>query len=127
MPTYAYHGFVNATGLLGIAPPEALTPAGVQLIARSYFTRSGVPFDGIGQITGTVKEHGSPDFPIRRRVVLYEELSHTFVRETWSDALTGSYAFPNVDRSRTYTVLSYDHTNTYRAVIADKQIPELMS
>lgn len=126
MATYVYHGFANATALLRRAPPEALTSAGVQLIARSYFNHSGIPFDGIGQINGTVKEHGSPDFPIRRRVVLYEELSHTFVRETWSDAITGAYAFPNIDRSRTYTVLSYDHTNTYRAVIADKQTPELM-
>lgn len=121
-----YHSLAQTLGRLQEAPPEAQTPVGVQLITRSYFNHTGIPFDGNGQIVGTVKEHGSPDFPIRRRVVLYEELSHTFVCETWSDALTGAYAFPNVDRSRTYTVLSYDHTNTYRAVVADKQIPELM-
>lgn len=117
------------SGLLGrtnYAPPEAQDALGVRTNARMYVTRSGVPFDGIGHITGTVKEHGTPDVPVRRRVCLIEEQSRTFVRETWSDAITGVYIFPNVDMSRRYTVVGYDHTNTYRAVIADNQIPELM-
>ena len=43
-----------------------------------------------------------------------------------SDAITGAYSFDYVDMTRKYTVISYDHTGIYRAVIADNQTPELI-
>lgn len=115
------------TGILRMAPPEALDALGVHTKSREQLlgTRD-VYFGGSGKITGTVKEKGSPNFPLRRRVCLIEEASRMLIRDTWSDALTGAYSFDNVDITRKYTVLSYDHTRVYRAVVADGQVPELM-
>ena len=80
---------------------------------------------GNGIIRGTVKEKALPhDTPLRRRVVLLNDLDHRVVRETWSDALTGDYAFTEIDPNRRYTVLAYDHTGTYRAVVADNLAAE---
>lgn len=82
---------------------------------------------GIGVVYGTVKEKGtSANTPLRRRVLLIDEASRMTIRETWSDALTGNYEFRGVKEGVTYTVLSYDHTGAYRAVVADHQIPELI-
>ena len=80
---------------------------------------------GRGILRGTVKEKALPqDTPLRRRVVLLNDLDHRVVRETWSDAVTGEYTFPEIDPNRRYTVLAYDHTGTYRAVVADNLAAE---
>lgn len=82
---------------------------------------------GTGRIVGTVKEKALPaNIPLRRRVLLFNYRDHRQIRETWSDAVTGDYVFNNIDRNRTYTVVSYDHTGFYRAVIADNLAPEPM-
>ena len=117
-----------ATGILRLAPPEAMDDLGVHTKSRSQLLgMRDIYFGGPGQITGTVKEKGAPNMPLRRRVCLIEEASRTLTRETWSDATTGSYVFRNLDLQRRYTVLSYDHSGVYRAVVADGQIPELMA
>lgn len=91
-------------------------------------SRIDMIFGGRGVIAGTVKEKSLPEnTPLFRKVRLIDERSGYVVAETWSDAATGNYSFANIDRSRTYTVLSYDHTGLYRAVIADRLTPELMS
>lgn len=83
---------------------------------------------GDGRITGTVKRKDTPlNVPLRRRVVLLNNFDHRKVREVWSDAATGYYEFTGVARLRTYTVVSYDHTGQYRAVLADNLTPERMS
>lgn len=83
---------------------------------------------GVGRITGTVKEKGSPaNTPLRRRVVLQSHRDKRTVRETISDAGTGVYEFLEIAMGRTYDVISYDHTGIYRAVIADNLSPELMT
>lgn len=84
---------------------------------------------GVGSITGTVKEKGTPaNTPLRRRVLLIDERSRITIRETWSDAVTGNYEFRGVREGVPYTVLSYDHTSAMeRAVVADGQIPELIA
>lgn len=85
-------------------------------------------FGGNGVINGTVKEKSTPsNIPLYRRVRLVEQRSGYVVAETWSNATTGAYTFANIDRSRKYTVVSYDHTGVYRAVIADNLTPDLMS
>lgn len=120
-------GVGQQLGLLRAAPAEALDSLGLR--PKSLSQQAGkqdIYFGGVGQIVGTVKQKGSPDAPLHRRVCLIDEPSRSLIRETWSDAITGAYAFPNVAMRSTYTVLSYDHTGSYRAVIADKQIPELM-
>jgi len=82
---------------------------------------------GRGRIVGTVKEKHSPsDTPVVRRVRLFDDRSGVLYKETWSDAATGAYAFDYIDEGRTYTVLSYDHTLNFRAVVADRITPEIM-
>ncbi len=80
---------------------------------------------GTHQVTGTVAEKALlANTPLARRVMLIDEQSHRVVRETWSDA-AGNYTFASVRSGTTYTVLAYDHTTLYRAVIADRVTPEL--
>ena len=76
-------------------------------------------FSGSGRIAGTIKEKGSPDQPLHRRVQLYDEMRSMLVAQTWSNPTTGAYLFENIDTSLTYTVISYDYTGEYRAVIAN--------
>ena len=77
-----------------------------------------------GRIAGTVKVKGAPDYPVSRRVRLYRDADGALVGETWSDAATGAYAFDGINRSMAYSVLSYDHTHSFRAVVADNLTPE---
>ena len=79
-------------------------------------------YGGRGTIAGTVKEKATPsNVPLRRRVVLIDERSRIAIRETWSDAVTGAFEFRNLKQGMKYSTISYDHTNAYRAVIADNQ------
>lgn len=80
---------------------------------------------GRGRIIGTVKEKHTPaNAPLKRRVVLLSMPGSRAVRETWSDPVTGAYAFNDIAADRTYTVISYDHTGIYRGVVADNLTPE---
>lgn len=112
-----------------LLPATALPAAAVQGHLRE------MPFfdaynGGIGIIYGTTKEKRIPEntplTPLRRKVLLMDEGSQIVVRATWSDAVTGAFEFRGVKEGVTYTVLSYDHTGAYRAVVADHQVPELI-
>lgn len=99
-------------------PDRTMLPASMVLLAD-------VEHGGAGVISGTVKIDGDPtDTPVRRRVVLLREPDAVAVRETWSDAVTGAYAFTGVNLAYRYTVLAYDHTHSYRAVVADNVTPD---
>lgn len=79
---------------------------------------------GRGSINATVKEDGTPtDTPVRRKVRLFRDRDGLMVRETWSNATTGAYSFTEIDENETYSVVSYDHNNNFRAVIADRITP----
>lgn len=81
---------------------------------------------GAFKIVGTVKEVALPaNLPLARRVRLYEERSGRFIKGTFSDA-AGNYEFAEIRGDRPYTVVAFDHTDTYRAVVADKLIAEPM-
>lgn len=85
-----------------------------------------VPTGG-GVVIGSVAEKGTPpapNTPLVRRVVCIDEATGVQVGSTWS-AADGSYAFGGLDASRRVTVLAYDHTDHYRAVVADKLLPVL--
>lgn len=87
---------------------------------------SGLLGKGVGRINGTVKEAGSPDLPVSRRVRLIRQKDGLQIRELWSDPVTGAYDFQYIDELQLYTVLSYDHTGNYNAVVKASIIPELM-
>ena len=76
---------------------------------------------GDGLISGTVKVKGAPDnVPVSRKVRLLRDVDALCIRETWSDPVTGAYTFAEIDRTVSYTVLSYDYTESFRAVVADR-------
>lgn len=82
---------------------------------------------GAFRIVGTVKEKALPsNLPLRRRVQLFDQVGGRLVREAWSDAATGAYAFHGIRGDRRYFVVAFDHTESYRAVIADNLTPEPM-
>lgn len=80
-------------------------------------------FGGNGRIVGTVKNKGTPDVPVHRRVRLYLDRDGLPVDETWSDSVTGAYAFEHLDEAHKYTVLAYDHTGEFNGVVATGVVP----
>jgi SPRY domain len=89
---------------------------------KDYTT--GVLGTGRGRVQGTIKE--TPSSSVYRKVRLIRENDGLLIREMWSDPATGVYDFKFVDELQKFTVLSYDHTGAFRAVVADGQIPELI-
>ena len=113
-----YRGFASLLGRASFAPPEALDSQGVR--NRAILPTMGkrdLYFGGVGTVAGTVKN--TPATPAMRRVLLLEEATRTVIAQTWSDPITGVYTFSQVRTDCKYTVISYDHTGQYRAVIAD--------
>ncbi|CAJ0858336.1 LamG domain-containing protein [Ralstonia mannitolilytica] len=102
------------------------TPAKAQirLYKPSYPRVRDQLFGGMGKVAGTVEV--APSTPVSRKLWLLDERCLLPIRSTWSDPVTGAYQFSYVDTSRTYTVVGYDHTKTYRAVIAHGVIPDPM-
>lgn len=84
-------------------------------------------YGGRGRVSGTVKIKGTPDYAVRRRVVLLRDIDAVCVGETWSDPLTGAYQFDSLDLTQRYTALAYDYEHNYRAVVADNLTPELIA
>lgn len=82
---------------------------------------------GDGRISGNVLVQGSPtNQPAAGRLVLlYCEKSRAFVTATRSDN-NGAYQFDYLDLSGRFTVIAYDHTGSWRAVIADRLVPQPM-
>jgi hypothetical protein len=113
-------GFAARTGRMEFPIPQhlLLTPAQPRFVG-STLTRRDYQFGGNGRITGTVKEKGTTDQPIQRRVQLYDETSKVMTREAWSNPVTGAYLFENIDPLLTYTIISYDYTGAYKAVVAN--------
>ena len=90
---------------------------GVETGLKDFTT--GVLGKGIGRVRGTVKEKGTPDAPVFRKVRLVRERDGLVIREQWSNRVTGAYDFQYVDELQTWTVISYDYLNNFRAVVAD--------
>lgn len=90
-------------------------------------TARDIEYGGRGRFAATVKEKNTPaNTPLRRRVRLLDERNGMVVREVWSDAETGDYEFVGIKTGVLYTALSYDHTHSYRAVVADNLLPEVL-
>lgn len=128
----------DSSGGVGVEAPPYSTPLrqpltvaseaiGTASAARKVGAVTNVrdtEFAGRGTITGTVKNKSDPtNVPVMRRVRLIRDRDGLVAGETWSDPVTGAYTFAEINENLTYTVLSYDHTGTYRAVVADKLIP----
>lgn len=104
--------------LPGRPPVAPAVGSGLLTIRRFY--------GGLGRIDGTVKVDSSPDYPVHRKVRCFRDRDAVCVGETWSDPVTGGYSFEYVDPAERYTVLAYDYTGAYRAVVADNLTPDPM-
>jgi len=121
-----FRGFRSTAGRLNTACAEVMTQSGVGNRFRGQTLGTlNAYFGGAGRITGTVKI--TPNLPTHRKVRLIHEATGILIAETWSDAATGTYSFTHLDPTQTYTVIGFDYTQAYRAVIADRIVPELMS
>ena len=60
--------------------------------------------------------------PLRRRVRLLQRLTARLVREAWSNATTGAYAFAGL-KDQDYLVVVDDYARVYNAVAADAVRP----
>jgi len=106
----------------------AAAPAGGVLAARRVnapVLARDMEFGGRGQILGTVKNTGTPNQPVHRRVRLLRERDSLLARETWSHPTTGAYAFADLDERHTYTALAADHTGAFNTVVASGLVPEV--
>lgn len=63
--------------------------------------------------------------PVRRRIRLHDQATGAPVRETWSDAQTGSYSFDFIRPGRFY-IVGFDHTGLYGGEIKTDITPEAM-
>lgn len=119
-----------ASRLLHTTPAPTFAPGRVNVSAHPYGVVSGVTakfdtqYGGKFKVTGTAKVSGTPDIPVRRMVGLFDERSKRIVRSVWSDAV-GNYAFYNVAYGP-WSVISWDHTLEYNAVIAANRFGDAM-
>lgn len=81
---------------------------------------------GNGRIHGDVKKVASPDAPVWRRVRLFVRRDARLVREVWSDPVTGEFSFDWINPAIDYTIIAYDHTGQYQAVVSDAPTVDLM-
>ncbi|MFZ6675372.1 LamG domain-containing protein [Undibacterium sp. Xuan67W] len=106
--------FHKTSLVASFATPKALVPVD---------RHKDIYFGGAGEISGTVKESGTPDFAVVRRVRLHVKKDGVLARETWSH-VDGSYSFKNI-AIQPYYVVSNDHTGNLNAVIKDSIVPEV--
>lgn len=108
----------------GPLAPIGLTPARVW---PAPALRAGVPaiavsrpqdnWTGDGIVAGDAVNVGPPEVPVSRRFRLVSERDGQIARETWSDPVTGAWAFPWVRRDIRWTVYALDHTGFYNGWI----------
>lgn len=92
----------------------------------SIKTARDVEVGGPGTIYGTTKTKGTPsNTPAKARVVLLHQRSKLPVRETWSDPITGAFAFTGIDTTQQFLTLAEDAAGNFRPVAASRLVPEV--
>lgn len=85
-----------------------------------------VEHGGPGTIYGTTKTKGTPNTPTKARVVLLHQRSKLPVRETWSDPVTGAFAFTSIATNQQFITLAEDAAGNFRPVAANLLTPEVL-
>lgn len=86
-------------------------------------TQQFINFDVFGTISGYVLVNG---YPAQRYVRLSHRLSGTLISTVLSDASTGAFSFPNLDRTDTYYAIAFETTqgaSSYDALVYDYLTP----
>lgn len=82
-------------------------------------------FGGRMTLAGTTKFKGvSTNYPIYARVNVLSERDKRLVAQVWSDPTTGAWSVPWLDEHQQFLALAQDPTGNYRAVAADRLVPE---
>lgn len=114
---------VGEGGTLGLFGDTAVpTPRFTTFTDRSS---GDLGVSGRGGIAGEVEVSGTPDTPIGRKVRLHASAGGAPVRETWSDPVTGAYAFGDLDPRQSFYLIALDFEHNYNAVIKDNIVPEV--
>lgn len=120
-PMLTFPGAVPRSASPAIRISEYTPPAQTSVLAAPRAVTLDLAFGGTYRIVGTVRRQADPvNLPLRRRVRLLNEFGTATVRETWSDATTGAFAFNEIAGPGRYVVVTYDHLNQYRALAADQ-------
>lgn len=118
------HSLRSAISIAASAPVPAHTTASAPRLQLARDVEVG----GQGTIYGTTKTagaQGAPSTPTKARVVLLHQRSKLPVRETWSDPVTGNYAFHGIDTRQQFLVLAEDAQGNFRPVAANRLTPEV--
>lgn len=100
--------------LVGLSAPRVWPAPSARALPGPTAVSWGLDvYAGDGIVAGDAVNVGPPEQPVARRIRLLDERDGRIVRETWSDADSGAWAFPRVRRDLKYTVLAYDHTGFY--------------
>lgn len=94
--------------------------------AHSLQMARDIEHGGPGTIYGTTKTKGTPNAPAHARVVLLHQRSKLPVRETWSDPVTGAFAFTSIDVNQQFLTLAEDAAGNFRPVAANRITPEVL-
>ena len=123
----------GARGVLRVPSPErariaasAPVPAYSTALAPTLQFARDIEFGGHGTIYGTTKTKGTPNVPTKARVVLLHQRSKLPVRETWSDPVTGAFAFTSIDTTQQFLTLAEDAAGNFRPVAANRLTPEVL-
>ena len=116
----------------GVPPARALVAASA--VVPTFSTRNAgrvatardTEYGGTGTIYGTTKTKGTPNQPTKARVVLLHQRSKLPVRETWSDPVTGNFAFTGIDTAQQFLTLAEDAAGNSCPVAAGQLTPEVM-
>ena len=138
-PTAPFPDTKAAGGTLFLPPTVRTADSAVQIAASApvpaFSTRHApaltlardVEFGGSGTIYGTTKTKGSPaNTPTKARVVLLHQRSKQPVRETWSDPVTGAFAFTGIDINQQFLTLAEDAAGNFRPVASSRLVPEVL-
>lgn len=120
---------MTSKAFVGVDPIYAPARPNKSVKGNSGFLTKNGYFDtrwgGMYSLRGTTKVAGTPDIPVGRRVVLLHERFLRISRAMVSDPLTGEYVFNNISNGP-WTVISWDNTGEYNAVIGSNAPSEPM-
>ena len=119
-----------STSVFGAAPLPTYAPGRRNVSVRHDRNLDLTPgrfdmrFSGMFLVQGTTAVAGQPDVPVSRLTLLFDKTTKLPVRTKMSNA-DGTYRFDCV-RYGPWSVIAFDHTGEYNAVIADNIYGEPM-
>jgi hypothetical protein len=111
---------------LAVVVSAAVRPLSTGRVETSRVVRD-IEYGGGGVIFGTTKiKAAAGTLPTRARVVLMHQHSKLPVRETWSDPVTGYFAFSGIDTRQQFITYAEDAAGNFRPVAANKLEPKVV-